>query len=382
MAGPHSKQPPHDDDVAAGVMPGLVQVTRWSEETRAAGDRIEGVRRLLVVRQDRLGDLVLTLPTVAALRRTYPDARLGLMVRPSNVPLARCLTGIDEVLAFDPDPTRLRAALAGFEPDRVVCVSRGAQLPRAAWRARVRHRLGPGYRFYSPLWTRRVDERRRDGDRHELEYALSFAHRAGAAIGPTTFPLELPSAATAAAREWIVANHVEGPVIVHPGSGGSCPRWPLVSFLDLVERLAAGGRPVVLSLGPEDQALARALEGDALTGVPRFTGELDTLAALLRRSSLVVSNSTGPLHLAAALGTPTLALHAPWPSCGAARWGPYAPNGWALVAEHSDAAGWDRRARRRWAPSLMRGIPVTTVEHCVSTALDKGRPHLPERGQV
>jgi ADP-heptose:LPS heptosyltransferase len=355
------------------VTPVPLQVERRAAEVRIEGDPVPGVRRLLIARTDRLGDLVLSLPAVAALARTYPQAALGLMVRPANGPLAAMVPGIEAVLEAGPDVARMREEMERFKPDLLVCISRSAPVARAGWRAKIPHRIGPGHRFYSGLFTRRVDERRRAGERHELEYALSFAHRAGAPGGEAVFPLELPdSAVSAASRRLDELGLTEPFTVLHPGSGGSCPNWPAGSFLELARSLRRAGRAVVVTRGPAEQALAGSMpEGDRESAeIPWFDGELPVLAALLARASLVVSNSTGPLHLAAALGAPTLALHAPWPTCGPGRWGPYAGNGWALVADHPEARRWPRRARRANAAALMSAISPETVLHHVLSLLE------------
>ena len=168
------------------VRPRLVQVERRAEEVRTPGEAFPDVRRLIVVRHDRLGDLVVSLPAVAALRSTYPRARLGLLVRPHLVPLAAMVEGVDQVLPAHADRRQLRREVASFDADLMVCISRGANIPSVAVRTAVRRRVGSGFRIYSPLFTRTVAERRHAGGRHEVEYALSFAHRAGAVggIGP------------------------------------------------------------------------------------------------------------------------------------------------------------------------------------------------------
>ena len=98
--------------------------------------------------------------------------------------------------------------------------------------------------------------------------------------------------------------------------------------------------------------------------LPLFGGDLPTLAALLRRAALVVSGSTGPVHLASALRTPTLAIQAPWAACGVTRWGPYSDNGWGLVAEHPRAPGWSRRERARHGAALMAAVsPEVVLTH-------------------
>jgi heptosyltransferase-2 len=361
------------------VTPRLLQVDRRAEEVRTPGERFDGVRRLLVVRDDRLGDLVLSLPAIDALRRAYPEARLGLMVRPDLVPLARCVPIVDEVLEAGADGGGLRSEIAQFRADLVVCISRGAAVPLAAARVGVRERVGTGYRVYSPLFTRAVNERRRAGGRHEAEYALSFAHRVGAPPGPARFPLDVPETARAAVEEWRSAHGLgDAYAVLHPGSGGSCPRWPIARFVELAERLLSEGVGVTFLVGPADGECAAALDAapSGVRAIPRYSSDLQPVAALLRSAALVVTNSTGPLHLAAAQGTPTLGVYAPWPTCAVARWGPYAANGWAVAAESSEARRWSRRERQRRGDRLLAAIPPEVVTRCALALLTGGQPTL------
>jgi ADP-heptose:LPS heptosyltransferase len=354
------------------VRPRLEQVRRRSEEVRFPGERFESVRRVLVARRDRLGDFVLTLPAFAALRDAYPDALFGLLVSPEVAPLAACVAGVDQVHLPAGTPTAVARAIAEFDPDLLICVARDGVVARSAWRAGVPRRVGPGLRFYSPLFQRRVAERRRSGDRHEAEYALSFAHSAGARGGPARFPLVIPRDAHDLAVRWLRASGLTGRfALVHPGSGGSCPRWPLERYAALVEALERAGVPVVVSLGPGEGS-----HSSAFPTALRYEGGLGVLTALASRAAVVVSNSTGPLHLAAALQTPTLAIHAPWRSCGPGRWGPYADNGWALVASCDEADSWGQRERARLADNLMAGLSPGTVLRCVRQMLDGELPSL------
>jgi ADP-heptose:LPS heptosyltransferase len=365
------------------VTPRLEQVVRRPEEARTPGPRFEGVQRLVVVRHDRFGDLVLTLPAVAALRRTYPGARFALLVRPDLVPLARAVEGVEDVLRASADRRRLRREIAAYRPDLIVCISRGAGISRIAARARVKRRVGTGYRLYSPLFTRTVNERRRSGGRHELEYALSFAHRVGAQPGPAVFPLRIPDAARGVVSAWVAAGGLQPPfVLLHPGSGGSCPRWPVRRFIELADQLLAVHASVAFSIGPEDAACEEVLDAARarVRDLPRFRGDLTALPALLESAACVVSNSTGPLHLAAALGTPTLGVYAPWATCGVVRWGPYAENGWAITAVSQEATSWTRAERRQLGAQLLAAIPAAAVAACVMALLAGRAPVVPPSG--
>lgn len=344
--------------------PTLVQVDRRPEVVRTPGEPFAAVRRLLVVRNDRLGDLVLTLPAVAAIRATYPSAWLGLVVKPFAAPIAGCVDGVDEVVVDGGTQDALTERFQAFAADLLVSIAPGGRAGWCAWRAGVPHRVGPGYRLYSPIFERTIEEHRRKGVRHEVELALSYAHRAGAKGGAARFPLRIPDDARASVEAWLAEHHVPPRyVVLHPGSGGSCPGWPAGHFAKLAELLLGEDVGVVVSVGPSDEAAARALDAAAVSvrRAPRFGGDLPSLAALLAGASLVVASSTGPLHLAAALGAPTIALHAPWPTCGPGRWGPYAANGWAIVADLPEAMEWSRAERRARGADLLGMIPPAAV---------------------
>ncbi len=360
--------------------PRLHQVDRRPEEVRRPGEVWAGVRRILVARDGPLGPLVLALPAVFALRGAYPSAWLALLVRATTAPLARLASGVDQVIEDVGDPNRLPAMLKAFRADLFISMSAGGRTSWAAATARVPHRVGPGHRVYSALFERRVDERLASSDRHEVEYALSYAHRAGAPGGPARFPLAIPSAAVESARIWLGEHGIGGRfVVLRPeGGGASCPPWPAGHFVRLGTLLAAEGAQVVFSTSPGDDATTKLLDAADLPArrMPRFTGDLATLPALVQAASLVVGNSSGPLHLAAALGTPTLFLQAPWPSCGPARFGPYAANGFSLVPEIPEAAAWSAHERGARGRDLMASISPAVALSCAIAILDGRSPSL------
>ncbi len=356
------------------------QVTRRAEEALERGAPFSDVRRILVTRTEPLGPLVLSLPAVAALRGAYPSAWLGLLGRPSTAPLARLVSGVDQVIEETADANRLSAMLRSFRADLFVSMSAGGRMPWAAATARIRHRVGPGGRVYSALFERRVDERGAARDRHEVEVALAHAHRCGAAPGPACFPLSIPAAASESARMWLGEHGIRRPfAVIRPESGGaSCPPWPAGHFVRLATLLAAEGVHVVFSIGPADEATSRLLDAAELPTrrMARFTGDLSTLPALVQAASIVIGNGTGPLHLAAALGTPTLFLQAPWPSCGPRRFGPYASNGYSLVPEPSAGTAASAREDAEKGREMMAGISPAAALSCALSILDGRAPTL------
>jgi len=353
------------------IQPELVQVRPQPPLASSSHPVYPDVRRLLVVRDDRLGDLTLTLPAIDRLKTAYPKALIGLLVRPDLVHLASMFAPADRVLDTGGD---LAQTIRDFAPDVAVCISRR---PAAAWalrKAGVRRVTGTGRRWFSFLFDRRVDVSRRASVRHELEHALDLAACAGAAPGPLRFPIEVPTESQARVDRWLDTRGIAGdPVVLHPGSAGSCPGWAPARWRQLAARLRDANQPLVITAGPADRDAMASFADDEF---PRFAEGLPELAALLSRARLTVGNSTGPIHLATALGRAALAIHAPWKSCGAARWGPYRSNGWALVVEHPDARRWSRRRRRRSSAWLMDQLSVEIVFRAAHSMSLGGRPQI------
>jgi ADP-heptose:LPS heptosyltransferase len=215
-------------------------------------------------------------------------------------------------------------------------------------------------------------------DRHQVEVALAYAHLAGARPGPAEFPLVVPEEIDVGLAHWRAAHRVpERYVVVHAGHGGSSPAWPIGHFLRLAALLEAEGGSVVFSLGPADRAVWEALDRAELPirRLPRLTAELPVLAALIRRAAVLVGNTSGPIHLGAALGTPTLAFHPPGHLYGPAWCGPYAENGWALVAD-VELSRWWRGSRRQLTMSLLEGISPAAALACVLDLSEGRPPHL------
>jgi len=353
------------------IHPELVQVRLQPNRASPSHPVYDGVRKLLVVRDDRLGDVVLTLPAIDRLKAAYPDAVIGLLVQPALAPLASMFAPVDRVLETGGDLVR---TIRDFSPDAAVCISRRPTAARALRGAGVHRVTGTGRRLFSFLFDRRVNVSRRASACHELEHALDLAARAGAAQEPVRFPIEVPAEAKLRVARWLDAHGVAAdPLVLHPGTAGSCPGWAPGSWQRLAVMLRDANHPVVITEGPADKLVMRAFT-DA--GFPRFAQGLPELAALLSVARLTVSNSTGPIHLASALGRPALAIHAPWKSCGVERWGPYRANGWALVVNTPGARRWTRRRRRRSAAWLMDLLPVDTVFRAVRSMCATGQPQI------
>lgn len=300
---------------------------------KRARARLLAARRIVVVRDDALGDLVLALPMFSVLRAHCPRAELHLLCRPYAAALVDGLSVIDEVHLVDEAAGGVRRVLADGRFDAVFLPRiRGADY-LSAWLARIPLRIGSGYRLYSILLSHPVWDHRSDAKFHEAEYNTRMV----ASVLGTPVPTELvrprvdPDARDRVLRRLSAAGVTpeDRVVVLHPGSGGNASQWPPEGFGALGARLGVSSRLRLVVTGIErERALCDAVlvAGGRDVGAISLVGELalPEMIALLDRSALVVANSTGVLHVAAALGVPVLGLYpfAP-PTRSAARWGPY-----------------------------------------------------------
>lgn len=290
---------------------------------------------ILTVRNDGLGDLILSLPTLAALHQAHPGARLGVVVRPDQAALFEMAPF--DVEAWVDGPASF-ARLKQDRPDVMLFLRPDPSWARAAFFRRVPRRLGTRHRWQSLFFNERLPVRRRDSGLHEAECNA----RLGAPLGVTTpvplIRLVVPQAAAQRAEalisKWAGRDRY---VVVHPGSAGSSPNWPASRYGELVSQLSQSGRCVLVTCGPHEEELARTVAGSQ--GHMLSPVDLPTFAGVLARASVVVSGSTGPMHLAAALGTRVVALMSANAPHSKARWGPLGPN--AVVFESVPVPGDD-----------------------------------------
>lgn len=342
---------------------------------------LTGPSRILVVRTDRLGDVVLTLPVVTALRRCFPAAHITFLAGRYAGAIVEGYPPLNDVLWYDGDagPVPFRAMVARLREglfDAVIIVHPTPRLALLMLLARIPLRVGTGYRYYSFLFNRRVYTHRKTAERHEAEYNLDLLSPLGCAPPSRRaieVPLHIPPEARARASSLLEQSGVSGGfVVIHPGSGGSAREWPLENFSRLACRVIEEMNLAVVVTGTGRESsmgeeIVRATSGRAAN----LSGKLDVreLAALLEKASLLVANSTGPLHLCVAVGTPVLGLYPQIPVMGPRRWGPYTDNARVLVPEKPTTC--DTCAGKKGIPcSCMASITVDAACMAARDLLD------------
>lgn len=321
-------------------------------------------RRILVIRRDNIGDLVLTTPLIRALRRRYPSAWLGVLGTGYNIPVLAGHPDLDAVYAYDkakhrPDRSRFSvyAATLGTllslrrqRPDLAILAGSGAQTQAARLAGLIRPRAVLGFVESGMPRTVSMPVPYGDGARlHAAEdvFRLGVPLGIGGAPGPCVLAAD---AAEAARFRATLASAGRGrrAVAVHVSARRVRQRWPVERFADLLGRLGAETEvlPVLMwAPGPADDPrhpgdddkaaaiLARLPEGAAL---PWPTRSLAELGGALSACTLMICADGGAMHVAAGLGVPAVALFGDSPR---ARWHPWGVPHAVLDGPDGDVAG-------------------------------------------
>jgi ADP-heptose:LPS heptosyltransferase len=290
-------------------------------------------KKIIVFRTDRLGDLVLSFPVVEAFKAALPGAQVDLFVNPYTVPAAGLQRNVARVIPDVYPGVRGFRALTRFlkvqEYDLAVHLFPVPGLALATFLAGIPVRVGTIYRYFSPLFNRRIRLHRKKAGMHERELNLKLLEGIGIPTGQAAAGLEIPDRFRREIADLLDTKGIDSSgdpfVVLHPGSGNSSLNWPPEHFGRLGKEILKRGIPVVLTGSGRDRSVVDQARGCMDGGGTDLCGELDVehLAALLAASSLLVANSTGPLHLADALGTKVIGIYSPYVSAAPHRWGPW-----------------------------------------------------------
>lgn len=305
------------------------------------------LERVLLIRTDRIGDVVLTTPTATMLKSRYPELHISFLARPYTVPLLRQHRHIDQILAYDPQGQhrglrghwRLAAQLREQRFDAAILFYPRPALAAAIRLAGIPLRIGNGYRWYAFLLNRRFYEHRKHGDKHELTHNLTFLTPF---LNPEEETVRFAFALNGELQGWREQYAREsgltpGYVIIHPGNGGSAPNLSVRQYQDIARYVLDNcNRQILFTGSAEEQPLIERIAAPLSSPrVLRSAGRLNMseLMAVISGASLFIATSTGPLHIANAFGIPVLAFYCPSDPCSPRRWGPYDQLDWVLTPE-------------------------------------------------
>jgi heptosyltransferase-1 len=345
----------------------------------------QAYERILIVKLSAIGDIIHTLPAAAALRRAYPEAWLAWMVEKAGASLLRGNPDLDELITVDTLAWRanwwmgLRHAWyvtrhlrrAGFD----LCIDFQGLLKSAlfAYLSGAPRRLGfprqmcrePLSMLFTNLYGPIIDP-----TMHVVDQLVELLKPIGVATTERRFTIPLTDADEHfAERVWReLGLRSDVPVIVlYPGAAWETKRWGELNFARLNDALIRRFQVrTLLTWGPgEEPLIQRVVRATAYTPAIAPATTLLQLAALIARCRAFVGGDTGPLHLAAAVGTPTVALFGP---SNPRRNGPYGP-GHVVLHRKLPCSNCYQRTCAHW--ECLPGIEVDTVVTAVGSLLEK-----------
>ncbi len=299
------------------------------------------VRNILLIRTDRIGDVVLSLPMLPVLKKHFPNASITVMVRKYTRELVDQHSCVSDIIQWDDNGERTLSEYVKIVKelsfDIAIVPYPRFILALIIYLAGIPVRVGTGYRWYSFLFNHKVYEHRKDAKRHEVEYNLNLLKAIDIEIdGAPDFELEITADVQQKIDEILFKDGVNTFVVLHVGSGGSARDWSLQNFAALGDRIRNDSQcKVVLTGGDSERSLVASVVSSMKTSPINYTGmfSLMELGALFKRAAVFVSNSTGPLHIAAAIRTPVIGFYPPILQCSAVRWGPYTNKKKVFTAE-------------------------------------------------
>ncbi len=290
---------------------------------------MKNFKNILFVRTDRIGDVVLTTPTVKILREAYPQASISILVSPLTSDLVQGNPYLNEVIVDDRAKThkgllgfwRLVNLLRRRKFDLAIIFHTKKRTNLLCALAGIPYRTGYRNDKFGFLLTHPIVDTRHLGEKHEVEYCLDVLRSLEIPVDKffKDYDLFVPIKKESESwlKEFLLKNNISDQdilIAIHPAASDPAKQWPSKRFAELIDSLieryhakivlvgTSSTQPIVKEILNLTQASSNLIfDLSGLTTVSQ-------LVSLLKRGNLLVSNDSGPVHIAAALGTPVVSI--------------------------------------------------------------------------
>ncbi|CAH8240917.1 Putative glycosyltransferase HI_0523 [Vibrio aestuarianus] len=299
------------------------------------------MKKLLVIRNDKIGDFMLAWPSFAMLKASLPDCHITALVPNYTVALAKLCPWIDAVMV-DPTDNASSAqkkqciqAIKQQRFDASINLFSTTYNALLVWKSRIPYRLAPATKLAQFFYNKRIKQKRSQSAKPEYEYNLdlvrAFLHDIGKEVVEPSAPyLQFDQAMLAEQKSKLAAQlHIDTSklwVFVHAGSGGSANNLSLEQYTQLVMGID-GEKEIILTAGPGEEAKAAQLnaliaeKGGRAALYDKNEGLVD-FSRSIACADIFIAGSTGPLHIAAAIDVPTVGFFPAKRSATPLRWRP------------------------------------------------------------
>lgn len=299
----------------------------------------KALKKVLVVRNDKLGDFMLAFPAFQVLKNSLPEVSISVLVPAYTLEIAQACSTIDEII-IDPGPQaswqdqlRLIRQIKKANFDAAVTLFSTTRIGFELFVARVPYRLAPATKAAQVFYNHRLTQRRSRSEKPEFEYNTDLIKKLledfAVDVQPATPPyLQFPTPVVDGLRNAFCRDHQLDPehllIFIHPGSGGSANNLSVEQYALLAQQLAPNANfSVVITAGPNELSIAQDLTSRLPTiphAVYHSTEGLAAFSQHIQFADLFISSSTGPLHIAGALDVPTAGFYTRRRSATSLRW--------------------------------------------------------------
>ncbi|MCX6175408.1 MAG: glycosyltransferase family 9 protein [Ignavibacteriales bacterium] len=336
-------------------------------------------KNILIVRTDRIGDVVLSLPLAAIIKKHFPDCKVTFLLREYTKPLAVNNPNIDEVIILREVEWKssIRENIELLKNKFDICIVAYPTYPIALilFLSNIKTRVGTSYRWYSFLFNKKNYEHRKYGEYHELEYNVHLLRQLGIDENVTEENVSYGITPSIQEEEKVKKdlnelkiNFSKPIIIVHPGSGGSAVDLPISKMKEIVNNLSNERVEILITGTTAEKELCQSLvvNKSIINLAGRYN--LSELIALINQCNVMIANSTGPIHIAAALGKNVVGFYPKFTAASAKRWGPYS-NKKNIFTPDIDCTNCTRKQCEEL--NCMDSIRSNKVAQTVKSILDK-----------
>jgi heptosyltransferase-2 len=283
-------------------------------------------KRILIVRPDRIGDVVLSTPLPREIKKVYPDSFVAVLIRKYTQDIYLNNPNIDKIILIDDDSNdsffNKVCEIRDCKFTHSLTLLPTEKLNYMLFLSGIPYRVGVGHKLYQFLtFTRYVDRKKYIPLRHEADYCMDLARK----IGVNTDNLDSEIFLTEEEKQKVIQTRIEllrGKkylVGIHSTSGNSSPNWQPDEYKELILKL---NQNEDISIVVTDNKIPAQLEGLEKVIYPNAGNSLRESFVNFASLDLLISASTGPMHIAAALKVKTLSMFCPLTACSPKLWGP------------------------------------------------------------
>ncbi len=282
---------------------------------------LENAKRICIFRSDRIGDMILTLPMVNALKQINPSVEIHFFISRYTEPLLKNQPLINNYYLIE-NFNELYLSLKSMQFDVAFFPRPKFDEVFAAFRAQIPLRVGSAYRLYSCLLNHRVKEHRKYGTKSEAEHNLNLI---SSITNQKYQPKLIPPIVDKKLKKIIKKKHSlpDNFIIIHPGGGGSAPKLPIGKFVEIAKIISSKYKKQIVVTGNDAEthlADEICLSTNAINLASKIS--LTELIAIIDLCEGVIANSTGIIHIAASLDKKILGFYPNSPHMNSTRWGP------------------------------------------------------------